>query len=136
MKILGLLDALESVVMEGFKIPLSKKTVLNEDELLILIDKMRLVIQEEFKSPSSPPNDSPAAPEPKDDGLKAGDIIKDAYEIAKDVRSGADHYADEVLSNLELTSTRILRTIKAGRMRLSKTVGAPLDTNLDEKIKV
>ena len=109
MKILGLLDTLESVVMEGFKIPLTKKTMLNEDQLLVLIDKMRLVIQE---GPGKVPEraEEPVADEdPKDEAAKAADIVKEAYEIAKEVRSGADRYADEVLSNLELSSTRIGR---------------------------
>lgn len=140
MKILGLLDTLESVIMEGFKIPMTKKTVLNEDELLCLTDKMRLVIQEGgHKSPETAVPKA-AAPvqeeETKDESAQAGEIVKEAYEIAKEVRSGADRYADEVLSNLELTSTRVLRTIKAGRVRLSKTVGTQISSLSEEKVKV
>lgn len=138
MKILGLLDTLESVIMEGFKIPLTKKTMLNEEELLCLIDKMRLVIQE---GDMKPQEKAEAEAEgirdeegPKDDSQRAADIVKEAYEIAKEVRSGADRYADDVLSNLELTSSRVLRTISAGRMRLSKTVGANVKS--EEKVKV
>ncbi|NQU17753.1 MAG: hypothetical protein HQ564_06760 [Candidatus Saganbacteria bacterium] len=137
MKILGLLDTLESVIMEGFKIPLTKKTVLNEEELLCLIDKMRLVIQEEQRMVPERESKNPLEQEaePKDESAKAADIVKEAYEIAKEVRAGADRYADEVLSNLELSSTRILRTIKAGRMRLSNTVGTTVSSP-KEKIKV
>ena len=53
---------------------------------------------------------------------KATEIIESAYKIAKEVRMGADKYADEVLSNLEATSSRILRAVKAGRSRLGKFV--------------
>ena len=42
--------------------------------------------------------------------------------MSKQIREGADKYADEVLSNLEATSVRILRTVKAGRERLQGTV--------------
>ncbi len=138
MKILGLLDTLESVIMEGFKIPLTKKTMLNEEELLCLIDKMRLVIQEgDIKAPEKVEFEGERdVEEPKDEAQKAADIVKEAYEIAKEVRSGADRYADDVLSNLELTSSRVLRTIHAGRMRLSKTVGAEINTKNNEKVKV
>ena len=44
--------------------------------------------------------------------------------MAKGIREVADKYADEVLANLEATSTRILRTVKAGRERLEKTTQA------------
>jgi cell division septum initiation protein DivIVA len=136
-KILGLLDTLESVILEGFKIPLTKKTVLNEDELLGLLDKMRVVIQEQDRAPERIPQQAEETEvrEQKDDQTKAADIVKEAYEIAKEVRVGADRYADEVLSNLELTTSRILRTVRAGRTRLVKTVGTNI-SETEEKIKV
>jgi hypothetical protein len=47
---------------------------------------------------------------------------------------GADKYADEVLSNLEATSSRILRSVKAGRTRLGKFVtGTPREPGTEEK---
>ena len=52
---------------------------------------------------------------------KAVEVLQQAYQMAKEIRDGADKYADEVLANLEATSTRILRTLKAGRDRLTKT---------------
>lgn len=65
---------------------------------------------------------------------KATEIIENAYKIAKEVRMGADKYADEVLSNLEATSSRILRAVKAGRTRLGKFVtGTPQESNTEEK---
>ena len=45
MEILGLLDTLEAMILDGFKIPLSKRTIVNEEKLLAVIDKMRLVLQ-------------------------------------------------------------------------------------------
>ena len=64
------------------------------------------------------PSDIQISPEKE----KSTEIIQQAYQLAKQIREGADNYADEVLSNLELTSSRILRTIKAGRERLDKNV--------------
>jgi len=54
---------------------------------------------------------------------KAIDVLQQAYQVAKEVRHGADKYADEVLSNLESTSARILRSVRAGRERLSRVLG-------------
>jgi len=130
MKVLGLLDTLESVILEGFKIPLSKKTVVEEEKLLSIIDKIRLVIQsgDDFPSPQkqNASENSQMIPETvvSVDKSNAADVLEQAYKLAKEVREGADKYADEVLSNMELTTTRVLRTVRAGRERLDKTVRA------------
>lgn len=131
MEILGLLDTLESLILDGFKIPLTKKTLVNEEQILSIIDKIRLVAQggEDFaksaigreKLLSSRPAADPI-PEVQSEKGESAVVLEQAYQIAKEVRGGADKYADEVLSNLELTTTRVLRTVQAGRERLQKTV--------------
>jgi hypothetical protein len=158
MEILGLLDTLESVVLDGTKIPLTKKVMINEEKVLGIIDKMRLVAQggggfakDAIVGASLPGGASSVAGRQgkkdeirivvedergaKDEGrrtkdeilegrsvdeAKAVEILQQAYQMAKEIREGADKYADEVLANLEATSTRILRTVKAGRDRLTK----------------
>lgn len=139
MEILGLLDTLESMILDGFKIPLTSKTVVNEEELLNLIDKIRLVIQgggdfakraisgKSFETPPQkgkkkviPPEVLGKVEEREDAEGKAIEVLQQAYQIAKEIRGGADNYADEVLSGLEATSARILRSIRAGRERLQK----------------
>jgi cell division septum initiation protein DivIVA len=139
MEILGLLDTLESIILDSSKIPFTKKAVVDEEKVLSIIDKIRLVIQGggDFAKKAITRGESPAgAEETKEAALspelegrsraeaKAVEVIEQAYRMAKEVREGADKYADEVLANLEATSTRILRTIKAGRERLSKTTQA------------
>ncbi len=150
MEILGLLDTLEALILDGFKIPFTGKTLVNEDKILALLDKMRLVAQggddfakkaigdkEKKAAPAKaavldevvPPKERSAASrlgprgETTDTEGKAIEILQQAYQIAKEVRGGADKYADEVLSNLEATSARILRSVRAGRDRLSKVIG-------------
>lgn len=129
MEILGLLDTLESIVLDSSKIPFTKKVMVNEEELLKVIDKIRLVVQggsdvarkaigskgQEMMEKVSSPESLTAKPISDN---KAAEVIEQAYQLAKEIRDGADKYADEVLANLEATSTRILRTIKAGRDRL------------------
>ena len=46
-EILGLIDSLEAVVLDGKKIPMVDKTVVEEKKLLNLIDKIRIVIKSE-----------------------------------------------------------------------------------------
>jgi len=144
MEILGLLDTLEAMVLDGFKIPLTKRTLLDEEKLLAIIDKMRLVAQggEDFARkaiggegqvnpkraavldeliPKKPVR--PSLEASGDVEGKAIEVLQQAYQIAKDVRVGADKYADEVLSNLEAISSRVMRAVRAGRERLAKVIG-------------
>ena len=136
MEILGLLDHLESIVLDSAKIPFSKKIMVDEDKLLTVIDKIRMVLQggNDYARTKISKTDEPVAAgrgemtieaaeaerrQPNES--KAAEVMEQAYKIAKEIREGADKYADEVLANLEATSTRVLRTVKAGRERLEKT---------------
>ena len=130
MEILGLLDTLESFVLDSAKIPFTKKIVVDETKLLSIIDKIRLVMQggADFVKKSISNGEEGTERIPIKEGqmpteAKAVEVIEQAYQMSKEIREGADKYADEVLANLEATSTRILRTVKAGRDRLSKTGG-------------
>lgn len=139
MEILGLLDTLESIILDSSKVPFSKKVMVDEEKVLAIIDKIRLVIQggNDFAKKAIGRSDSHSAASeeqtieeavemarPKNEN-KGTEVLEQSYQMAKEIRDGADKYADEVLANLEATSTRILRTIKAGRERLNKTtVGA------------
>ncbi len=140
MEVLGLLDVLESNILDGIKLPFTKKMLIDEEKVLSIIDKMRLVVQGGGSlakdAISGRPIKKEEIPESFDetedlnlknkDDVKAVEILQQAYQMAKEIRDGADKYADEVLANLEATSTRILRTIKAGRDRLStKTQDQP-----------
>ncbi|MBU0629346.1 MAG: hypothetical protein KKC80_00320 [Candidatus Margulisbacteria bacterium] len=134
MEILGLLDTLESIILDSTKVPFSKKVIVDEVKVLSIIDKIRLVQQggSDFAKKAivrndageSPVHHQPGGQEPEHKGIfegKTQEIIEQAYQLAKEIRGGADKYADEVLANLEATSVRVLRTIKAGREQLSKT---------------
>jgi len=131
MKILGLLDTLESLILDGFKIPLTKKTIVNEEQILSIIDKIRLVVQggEDFGKHSVTESEVQVSKtEESKESVKATDVLQQAYQLAKEIREGADKYADEMLSNLELTTTRILRTVRAGRERLDKTARGKVES--------
>lgn len=136
MEILGLLDTLESMIMDGSRIPFTKKLIVNEDKILAVVDKIRLVVQggggfakeaitgkpgTEEKAPQQNSGQAQEAVSQAPEGGEAVEVLQQAYQMAKEIREGADHYADEVLENLEATSSRILRTVKAGRDRLAKT---------------
>ncbi|OGC22118.1 hypothetical protein A2291_07225 [candidate division WOR-1 bacterium RIFOXYB2_FULL_42_35] len=145
MEALGLLDTLESMILDGTKIPLTKRILINEEQILALIDKLRLVIQggeglakgaiasktgvtvnpqrgaafEQERAKQADVTTDLEGVSSREEA-KSVEILQQAYQMAKEIREGADKYADEVLANLEATSTRVLRTVKAGRERLVK----------------
>ncbi len=130
MEILGLLDTLESIILDSTKIPFTKRVMVDEEKVLGIIDKMRNVIRGggdiartaitrgRGEQPEAVMEEAEGERRPQAES-KAVEVLEQAYQMAKEIREGADKYADEVLANLEATSTRILRTIKAGRDRLS-----------------
>jgi len=129
MEILGILDTLESVIIDSPRLPFTKKLVIDEEKVLKIIDKVRSVISSGGESPFGRGGKEAVLEAAEGERRppaenKAVEVIEQAYQMAKEIREGADKYADEVLANLEATSARILRTIKAGRDRLSKTVPA------------
>ncbi len=144
MEVLGLLDVLESKILDGTKIPFSKRVMIDEEDILSIIDKVRLVLQGgggfakgAISSNSAAANEEQgetiSAAQAKtatmvrenpqirtQDDAKSVEVLQQAYQMAKEIREGADRYADEVLANIEATTTRILRSIKAGRDRLGQ----------------
>lgn len=156
MEILGLIDTLESVILEGNRIPLTKKIMIDEAKVLSLIDKIRLVVQgggdyakkvidKDFRSEGEASSFTPGQQEAKSEnnaipeGMmgdnKSMEVIQQAYQMAKEVRVGADKYADEVLSNLEAAAGRVLRTIQAGRDRLKKNLGNNVESSAQNSEK-
>jgi len=90
-----------------------------KDAIVSKKDELRIVVEDEKKEQMRERRDEALEGRSADEA-KAVEILQQAYQMAKEIREGADKYADEVLANLEATSTRILRTVKAGRDRLTK----------------
>jgi len=126
MEILGLIDKIRLVAQGGgdlVKKALDKRTAAPKHEEMEIIEARKEVEKLKERLPAASEKEG-----------KAAEIIENAYKIAKEVRMGADKYADDVLANLEATSSRILRSVKAGRERLGKSVtGSTQDSGSEEK---
>ncbi len=132
MEILGLLDHLESMICDSIKVPIINRTLVDEDAILTLIDKIKLVLQSDKEyiskqiSPKAEAKQSEQVemirPETMSDDpdVRASQVLQQAYQVAKEIREGADKYADNVLSDIEATADRIIRTVRNGRARLGK----------------
>lgn len=142
MQLLGLIDTLEAIILKSRKIPMTDKVVLEEKKLLNLIDKIRLVIKQgegvirksiEKEIEEKKKRQQVMEMDPVSEAQK---IINDAYSKARQVRDGADEYADQVLGNLQIiiskmqrNATRMNQVLENGRSRLKKT------KELDDKSK-
>ncbi len=147
MEILGIIDTLESKICDSLKIPLVGKIIIDEAEVLNLLDKMRLVLQNDKGYIGGSMSNMRTSPVMEKQEIvkevpldmheaSANEIIQKSYQISNEIKAGADRYADEVLSNLEATADRILRTVKNGRFRLSKNIGSELKLeDLDKDIQ-
>jgi hypothetical protein len=119
-ELLGLLDSLEAVVLEGKKIPLSDKALLDEVRILQIIDKMRYTMQhgsniarkavdvskDELKTDqkNSKKVDSNSEIDPQN-------IVIKAKEDAKKMKNSATEYADVILANVQLMVSKMQKNL-------------------------
>lgn len=135
--ILYLVDRLEALLSKGWRVPMTSKTMIDEDEFLDIVDQMRIAIPEEIKLAKKMQQDrervlaqtqeeaSRILSLAKEDAARlvndhavvraaqesADQIQMQAKADADTIRLGADTYAKEVLgeiqSRLELISQQV-----------------------------
>ena len=111
-EVLGLLDALESIVLESKKIPLTENIIVEEKKLIDLIDKIRITvntkgsnvrqyvdINEDVDLNLNKSNEQVDTPNKQNE--------TDIIEEAKKIKDGASDYAEYVLTSLQLTVTKM-----------------------------
>lgn len=115
MQLLGLLDTLEATILNGKKVMMTDKVMVNEGQLLEIIDKIRGVIK-------SGGNAAKQAIErvSSNDVFNEKTILSKAQREARLIKEGANTYADETLSNLLATVLKLERSLESGRQRLSR----------------
>lgn len=135
-KLLGFLDSLESLVTESKQIPMTNKVIIQQDQLLILVQKMRdliktkgEIIQTEVIAPSyngslqtDPLLDNHLTQDSTDANTQTHEIdLQTKQRIAQEaekIKEGSHIYADDVLANLQLVTTKIQNDI----LRIKKTI--------------
>ena len=140
MDILHLVDRLEALLNQSWRIPFTSNVVMQEDDFLDIIDQMRVSIPEEVKQARrvSAERDHvlEQAQEEADRIIalaqeqagslanehevmrtayaKADEIIVQAQHSAEGIRADADVYVMDVLSSLEEQLMRLLTTVRNG----------------------
>lgn len=144
MDIMALIDKLEDLIATGKKVPLTNSVVVNEKDLYDIIDEVRATLPDELKQArwivkerqemieeaEKEANRLIEESREKANALaaetevvrraekQAADILDAARAREREIRLGAEDYADEMLANLEVNLGKLLTAVQRGRDRL------------------
>jgi len=142
MSVYRVLDKLESYVHEGTWLPAGHR-VLSEERLLEFVEKIRSTLPKEVGRAQIIAKDQErvmrAAQEKADELIDDHEILqrarttaevvlREAEERARKIREGADHYAAQILAEMEARLAAALGSVQKGRAALSnapKPAAAP-----------
>jgi len=145
MDVLVLIDKLDDLVHNAKQVPLTDQVRVDKEEIYEILDQMRATIPEEIKQARWIVKErqemlAEAKREAErivKDGREraerliadeeivkaaeraAEDIIEDARAQEREVRLGAEDYADEILDTLETNLTKFITAVQRGRERLA-----------------
>jgi len=148
MEIYKLLDQLEEILEDCSHIPLTRKLIVDEDELLEFLDRIRTVLPQEIKETAAimhekeriineacskaeriltegrkqierMANETEVVRLAKE---KAEEINRKTVAEAQEMKQGAKDYAVETLSKLEESLENTLQTVKQGRSILHEEI--------------
>jgi vacuolar-type H+-ATPase subunit H len=152
MDVLVLIDKLDDVIHNARTVPLTDSVMIDREEIYDILDQMRATIPEEIKQARwivkerqemlaeakqeaeriiAEANEKAARLASEEDVVRlaekqAKEIIEDAREREREIRLGAEDYADEVLGNLEVNLEKFLAAVRRGRERLQGRGGGDL----------
>lgn len=144
MDINSLIDSLEDTTASAKHIPMTGQIMLPEQKVFDIIDEMRASLPDELKQArwivkekqeilSEAEKESQRIIKEAQDKAnqlaseqevvklaeqQANQIIDDARQKEKEIRLGAEDYADETLANLEVNLGKLLTTVQRSRDRL------------------
>jgi cell division septum initiation protein DivIVA len=144
MDIMALIDKLEDLIATGKKVPLTNSVVVNEKDLYDIIDEVRATLPDELKQARwivkerqemieeaekeanriiEEAREKASALAAETEVVKraekqAADILDAARAREREIRLGAEDYADEMLANLEVNLGKLLTAVQRGRDRL------------------
>jgi cell division septum initiation protein DivIVA len=148
MDILTLIDRMEEVIDHGRNVPLASGRIIDTDKLYELIDEVRAQYPDELKQARwivkerqemleeaekeanrilEEARERAQALAADQEVVKlaeqqAADILDDARSREREIRLGAEDYADEMLANLEANLGKLLTAVQRGRDRLQGRV--------------
>ena len=144
MDVLVLIEKLDDVIHDARGVPLSGDVRVNKEEMYDLLDQMRATIPEEIKQARwivkerqemlaeakreaerivKEAKDQQAQLVSAEEVVKqserlAEDIVEEARAREREIRLGAEDYADEILSTLEVNLQKFIGAVQRGRDKL------------------
>ena len=144
MDVLVLIDKLDDLIHNAKPVPMSDKVRVDKEEIYDILDQMRATIPEEIKQARwivkerqemlaeakreaerivKEARDKQSQLVSQEEVVKqaeraAEDIVEDARAREREIRLGAEDYADEVLANLEDNLAKLLEAVQRGRNKL------------------
>src|SRR4026208_1087313 len=144
MDVLVLIDKLDDLIHNARPVPLTDQVRVDREEIYDLLDQMRATIPEEIKQArwivkerqemlaeakreaerivkEARDRQSPLVSEQEvtqQAERAAEDIIEDARAREREIRLGAEDYADEILNTLEVNLSKFIAAVQRGRERL------------------
>src|SRR6267378_138848 len=115
MDVLVLIDKLDDVVHNARPVPLTDQVRVDREEIYDLLDQMRATIPEEIKQARLISDEEVT----KQAERAADEIVEDARTREREIRLGAEDYADEILNTLEVNLQKFLAAVQRGRDRLA-----------------
>src|SRR3984885_3385559 len=145
MDVLVLIDKLDDVVHNARPVPLTDQVRVDREEIYDLLDQMRATIPEEIKQArwivkerqemlaeakreaerivkggrERPERRGAEEELTKQAERGAEDLIEDARARGREIRLGAEDYADEILNTLEVNLSKFIAAVQRGRDRLA-----------------
>lgn len=144
MDVLVLIDKLDDLIHNARSVPLTDSVMLDREEIYDLLDQMRSTIPEEIKqarwivkerqemlaeAKAEAERIQAEALEKAEQMASETEVVRlaeknaqkieeDARDREREIRLGAEDYADEVLNNLEVNLEKFLAAVRRGRERL------------------
>ncbi|MHB0866634.1 MAG: ATP synthase subunit B family protein [Thermoleophilia bacterium] len=149
MDVLVLIDKLDEIVNNARPMPMTDKVMIDREEIYDILDQMRTTIPEEIKQARwivKERQEMLAEAKTESDRIvkeaqeqanrlvseeevvkmaerNAAQIMEDARAREREIRLGAEDYADEVLETLETNLDKFLAAVRRGRERLQGKPG-------------
>src|SRR4051795_9573250 len=158
MDVLVLIDKLDQLVHEAKAVPLTDQVRIDREEIWEILDQMRATIPEEIKQARwivkerqemlaeakreaerlvAEAREQAAREASQQEIVKqaerqAAELMAEAKRREREVRLGAEDYADQILSTLEVNLGKFLAAVQRGREQLQRRSDEPSALELDE----
>ena len=131
MDVLVLIDKLDDTIHNSKPVPLTDQVRVDKEEVYDILDQMRATIPEEIKQARWIVKEAREEQNRligeeeivKQAERQAEDIVEDARAREREIRLGAEDYADDILNTLEVNLQKFIAAVQRGRDRLQGREG-------------